>query len=627
MLNNPPPDNPTTNSGESTDKFGADQINLPKKNETRSLENVRQLSRRITDLIELLRTQRDILRQKGMNLPSGALDNLKTLKMRVDGLSRQLTGLHIELNQLRALASTTALINSSLNPSEVLEQVMDTVIQLTGAERGYILMKNPTTNEFDEFAVARGIDKEQLSQGEFTVSRTVVRQVAQTGEPVLTDNAQDDQRLKEGASIANLKLLSILAVPLKARDNVIGVIYVDNKVMKGLFTKNEVNLLAGFANQAAVAIENARLFESARINLAQVTEFRDLMNSIFSSIASGVITVNTKEVIIDCNTAAKRILHVEGDVIGKPLRDLLPDVRDDFYSVLQKVRASGEKETVQAQPVISNEGQRFWNLIVSPLRGGAGSIEGLTIVIDDLTELKAREAHLAEVRRYLSPQLFENIRSVSEINIAGEEREITAIFCDVRGFTTFSEKLDPEELMRVINKYLSVASDGINLYDGIVDKYMGDAVTGLYNTQLNPQENHAERAVRAALSIIYDLLALHEVLPEEQRLFYGIGIHSGKAVLGNVGGVDRKEFAALGNATDISKVLQENAGPGEIIISESTYQQVKDLFECEERVPSKTKGADITVIYRVARRKKAANTGQLFIDEELANMLKDLDGD
>ena len=67
----------------------------------------------------------------------------------------------------------------------------------------------------------------------------------------------------------------------------------------------------------------------------------------------------------------------------------------------------------------------------------------------------------------------------------------------------------------------------INLFEGVVDKYMGDAVTGLFNTPLNPQSDHALRAVRAALSMVYDVLALHEVLPEDQRLFYGIGIHTG----------------------------------------------------------------------------------------------------
>jgi adenylate cyclase len=180
--------------------------------------------------------------------------------------------------------------------------------------------------------------------------------------------------------------------------------------------------------------------------------------------------------------------------------------------------------------------------------------------------------------------------------------------------------------MRIINKYLAVASDGINLYEGIVDKYMGDAVTGLFNTQLNPQENHPELAVRAALSIIYDVKALHEVLPDEaQHLKFGIGIHTGKAVLGNVGSNQRREFAAMGEATDISKILQENAGKGEVVISPETFERVKDMFECEEFAPppEKTKGK-ISVAYKVKKAKKGVGTGRLMIDPELADLLNDL---
>ena len=170
-----------------------------------------------------------------------------------------------------------------------------------------------------------------------------------------------------------------------------------------------------------------------------------------------------------------------------------------------------------------------------------------------------------------------NIQSIESLGLSGDEREITVIFADVRGFTTFSERLAPEELMQVINQYLSAGSSAIQLLEGIIDKYMGDAIVGLYNTQLNPQtDDHALRAVRAAIALVNDVQALHEVMPPEQRLFYGIGIHTGTAIVGNVGSPSRKEFTALGYAVTFAKKLQEIAQPGEIIISEETYQTVKD---------------------------------------------------
>ena len=215
---------------------------------------------------------------------------------------------------------------------------------------------------------------------------------------------------------------------------------------------------------------------------------------------------------------------------------------------------------------------------------------------------------------------MENIKNVEDVDLRGQERTITAVFADVRGFTTFSEKLQPEELMTIINKYLSLASDAVNLYEGIVDKYMGDAVTGLYNTQLNPQPDHAARAVQSALALVMDLYAQHEVMPDNERLFYGIGIHTGPAVMGNVGGKERKEFAAMGEATIICKYLQEQAGPGEIIISQDTYEEVEHLFECEPAEIKREKaGYEHVKFYRVIRRKKGGLSP--FVDQELLDLL------
>ena len=178
----------------------------------------------------------------------------------------------------------------------------------------------------------------------------------------------------------------------------------------------------------------------------------------------------------------------------------------------------------------------------------------------------------------------------------------------MRGFTGFSEKLEPEALMTIINRYLAVASDAVHLYEGIIDKYMGDAVVGMYNTQLNPQpDDHVLRAIRAAMSMLYDVQALHEILPPDLRLWYGIGIDTGTAVLGNVGSQERKEFTALGKPMDYAKKLQEAAEQGEIIISEAAYERVKDRVEAEavERV---FRGeTDTHTVYRVRgfKRRKA----------------------
>lgn len=589
-------------------------------------KQVRQLSQDVRDLMDMVRKQQDVLRSRGLNMPSDAITNLKGLKQRTDKLMQQIGGIQIELTQLRALADTTALITSTLDVDEVLNQVMDTVIRLTGAERGYIVLKNKETGEL-EFRVARGMAQEQVDNNEFIVSRTIVNRVEETGEPVLTDNASADERFEGQESIVGFALRSILAVPLKSRDDVVGVVYCDNRVLAGLFRQHELNLLTAFADQAAVAIDNARLFADARAQLNEITSIRDLMANIFSSVASGIMTLGVDGTVTTLNGTAESILGVaEREILGSKFSAIIPGYKEEVSTAIQNVIANNSQETVLLEPELPEKGKRDWNIIVSPLHDiRDDSVQGVAIVLDDLTEMKAREAQLNQVRKFVPMGNIENIRPEQLSNMQVEVREITAMFCDVRGFTSFSENVEPEELMRVINRYLSLASDAVNLYEGIVDKYMGDAVTGLFNTQLNPQEDHAVRCVRAAMSMVYDLKAEHEVMPEGQRLFYGTGIHTGPAVLGNVGGSGREEFSAIGEAMEISKALQENAGKGEVIISEQTYEYVKHMFDCEEIVPEKTKGFDIQKAYKVLQRKKGGMTGPLMLDPDLMALLEDQD--
>ncbi len=575
------------------------------------LEQIRQLSQQVEQTSNALRGQREYLRQFGMNLPFGTLETIQKSKQQLDTLMSHVALTQSELRQLRGLADTTALINSSLDTFDVLNQVIDRVVGLTGAERGYIALRNAQTGKL-EFRVARGMDQAQLAtDNALIVSSTIVERVVSTGEPVLTHNALSDPRYAEQQSVVGFGLRSILAVPLLVQDQVIGVVYCDNRIRTGLFKEHEMTLLKAFANQAAVAIENARLFEAIRAQLAEMTEIRDLMDNIFTSIVSGLVTLDAADRITAYNPAAARIIGVaEEDALGQPFDTVFSMLDGDFARSLQAVRALDRSEQMELDISFDNPDRRYWKVKINPLRGEGGQAGGLALVLDDLTEIKQREAQVSDAASYM-PVSIESLRRLDLIgDEGGQERIVSVVSADVRGFTSFSERLEPEALMQIINEYLSRASDAIELYDGVVDKYMGDAVTGLFNTQLNAQADHAIRAVRAALSMTYDVMELHNQLPEDQRLFYGVGVHTGAAVLGSVGSTERREFSAIGDAVDLSKLLQENAAGGEIMISEATYALVKDLFVCEPSAPRKTKDrADFTVMYQVRGVKR--RTGEL----------------
>lgn len=158
-----------------------------------------------------------------------------------------------------ALVGVGSTINSTLGLKRVLEEVMDSIIALMNAERGFLMLKDESGGM--SVQIARGIAQADLAKDSFAVSNSIIKKVVESGEAILTTNAQEDPRFDQQASIATYHLLSILCAPLKVKDVLIGVIYVDNRALSGIFHNDDFEIISSFSNQAAVAIENARLFD------------------------------------------------------------------------------------------------------------------------------------------------------------------------------------------------------------------------------------------------------------------------------------------------------------------------------------------------------------------------------
>jgi sigma-B regulation protein RsbU (phosphoserine phosphatase) len=164
-------------------------------------------------------------------------------------------------DRLALLCRLSQTFNSSLDLDEVLNRVMDEVITITRAERGFVMLHE--ANGTLGFRVARGIDQNTIDDPQFQVSRSVVERVAHEGEPILTSDAQADDRFSRRQSVMMLGLRAILCVPLKIKNKLLGVVYVDNRLQAGIFTQADLDLLTTIASSAAIAIENARLYQVA----------------------------------------------------------------------------------------------------------------------------------------------------------------------------------------------------------------------------------------------------------------------------------------------------------------------------------------------------------------------------
>jgi PAS domain S-box-containing protein len=368
-------------------------------------------------------------------------------------------------------------------------------------------------------------------------------------------------------------------IPILKTEKLVGILAVGPKKSGNAYSGQDVSLLSTLADQTALALENAALFDRLQRNLAQTTRIKNLMDSVFDSIDSGVITTDISGKITFVNRAAELILHLPAqDCLGTSYTQALPALASTvlpnlIQNVTQRESRYNDYEIVSSLP---QRGLVNLSMNLAPLKDAQNHTQGVAIVMDDLTETKRLRAVQDMFRCYVSPAVVDRLPDdPSELKLGGNRQLITVLFADIRGFTAFSEELPPDELVDVLNQYLSMAAASILMYEGTLDKFMGDAVMGIFNAPLS-QPDHALRAVRAAAAMQRAIHDYHQSIGEERGLTFGVGLHMGEAVVGNVGMSDRMDYTAIGDTVNVAKRIQENSPGGTILMSEAVYKATKD---------------------------------------------------
>jgi adenylate cyclase len=216
----------------------------------------------------------------------------------------------------------------------------------------------------------------------------------------------------------------------------------------------------------------------------------------------------------------------------------------------------------------------------------------------------AEEKKRERLGRFLSPQVTARIiaaTSESQGMALGvpEVKEVSVLFSDIVGFTTMSEKMSPAAVSLLLNDYFSRMTDIIFKYEGTLDKYIGDAIMAVWGAPLD-MADHAVRAIKAALEM-REQLEVFNTERKEPTLRIRIGINSGKAVAGEIGGINKKEYTVLGDTVNTASRLESSvAKPMTIVIGENTYNAVREQFECKSLGPATLKGKERTVeVYEV----------------------------
>ena len=223
-----------------------------------------------------------------------------------------------------------------------------------------------------------------------------------------------------------------------------------------------------------------------------------------------------------------------------------------------------------------------------------------SLALGYLRELKKKKKILNAFRKYVAPQVVEEIAKKGDfqIKVGGENRDIAVLFVDIRGFTTMSEALEPEQVVEILNEYLTLTSKSIFDNLGTLDKFVGDATMAVFNSPFDLPD-YEFKAVCAAMDIVNGGKALEKDLMAKygRSVGFGVGVNVGPAVVGNIGCDFRMDFTAIGDTVNTAARLEANAKKGQVLISDALYERVKDRIEVEEigEIPLKGKSKGVFV--------------------------------
>ncbi|CAN5266261.1 hypothetical protein BH23CHL1_BH23CHL1_08370 [soil metagenome] len=546
----------------------------------------------------------------------GGADNVSAVVVRVADAAPKPEGM---VERLSILQGAGRSLGRSLDLDETIDTAMQELLALLGGEHAAVILCDehgkPDVEGERQFTVTHD-GRIQPAAGQRTISRSIVKRVLSGGQPEIIGDALSDPQYAS-QSVVGLSLRSILCVPLLARERTIGALYLDSSIQTGTFTRDDLDLLVAFAGQAAAAIENARLYKATAEQAESLLRIQAHQQSIIRSMSSALIAVDGLGRITTWNPVAAELFGVEiaaaegchiDEVLQPPvsswLRALMIQAQDDnaTMSVGHDWHGTiGDRERVYLAARVA---------ILRPAEGDTTQ-EGFVLLVNDRTGMvlleEARQAEAQRRRqvsnlfgRYMAPRIVDQIlRDPDTVRLGGARQDVTILFADIRGFTAMAEQRQPEEIVAILNRYLALATGEILAELGTLDKFLGDGLMAIFNAPV-PVPNHEAAAIQAALSMQTILASLPDHFPA--GVGYGIGIHTGEAIVGNIGTAELMNYTAIGDTVNVASRLQSEAHPGQVLISDATYRRVAHRFKVEHLGERPVKGRNEPVtMYRVLR--------------------------
>ncbi len=396
----------------------------------------------------------------------------------------------------------------------------------------------------------------------------------------------------------------------------------------------------------ALAVFRDTAIEIQESNHREIEEGRRRLTSAIESISEGFSFYDTEDRLAVCNSVYRQLFFPEDTTesqIGKPLKEILQQAlernvvedavgrEDEWLAEMLENHRQGSSSYVQRR----TSGQ--W-ILVNERKTEDGST---VAVYSDITKIKKQEEAIAEqsqalerlsnqLAKYLSPQVYASIfEGRNQGDIASRRKKLTVFFSDIVGFTEITDRIESEDLTRILNQYLTEMSDIALAHGATIDKFVGDAIVIFFgDPESRGVKEDALACVRMALAMKKRLKELNEEWFEagiEKPMQCRMGINTGYCTVGNFGSSERMDYTVIGKGVNVASRLESTAKSGEIRISHETYANVKDEILCGNENETTVKGIKFPIAtYEVLSERDQDGDDRTVIREEFQNVKLDI---
>jgi adenylate cyclase len=518
---------------------------------------------------------------------SGNLDDAHLDVISTDEYAELFRGFSLMVDSLRdeqRILSISADLAGELQLEVLIERIMEVTAELLNAERSTLFVHDPKTDELVS-VYAAGIETREIR---IPSTQGIAGAVFTSGRDENIADPYSDPRFSQDVDKrTGFVTRSILCAPIVNKSGGrIGVAQVLNKRDGGFTAKDEARLRA-FAAQVAVSLENARLFED-------VLNIKNYNESVLQSITNGIVSLDSDNVIVTANDPAVAMIGMPREqFIGRNFEDIVTRPNRWILQNLKETVTTGQSSLAVDAELTRRDGTKSTvNCTAAPLIDGAGNRIGSLLVVEDITEEKRVRSTMA---RYMSAEVADQLLAAGEAELVGKDQQVSVLFSDVRGFTSLAEALGARETVSVLNAYFTEMVDVIFDNNGILDKYIGDAIMALFGAPFTKPED-ADNALATANEMLrtLDRFNARQKASGGQTIDIGVGVSTGDVVVGNIGSVKRMEYTAIGDAVNLASRLEgANKYYGtRVLISEFTAKELKTPALLREIDLLRVKGKD-----------------------------------